>query len=115
MKNFNKISKEKWIQLKRNADMYEVVGYQFGKNVTYDEVKVLVFLLPGELSPIQHLPLPEGMLLAWCKTWHGPKTLCNEQTSCRTSYLPQLLLNVEALKVSVLQSLNLVAPVKQKL
>jgi len=24
MKNFNKISKEKWIQLKRNADMYEV-------------------------------------------------------------------------------------------
>ena len=31
MKNFNKISKEKWIQLKRNADMYEVVGYQFGK------------------------------------------------------------------------------------
>ena len=40
MKNFNKISKEKWIQLKRNDDMYEVVGYQFGKNVTYDEVKV---------------------------------------------------------------------------
>ena len=40
MKNFNKISKEKWIQLKRNADMYEVVGYQFGKSVTYNEVKV---------------------------------------------------------------------------
>lgn len=40
MKNFNKISKEKWQQLKQNADMYEVVGYQFGKNVTYDEVKV---------------------------------------------------------------------------
>ena len=40
MKNFNKISKEKWQQLKRNADMYEVVGYQLGKNVTYDEVKV---------------------------------------------------------------------------
>ena len=40
MKNFNKISKEKWQQLKRNADMYEVVGYQFGKSVTYNEVKV---------------------------------------------------------------------------
>ena len=40
MKNFNKISKEKWSQLKNIADMYEVVGYQFGKNVTYNEVKV---------------------------------------------------------------------------
>ena len=40
MKNFNKISREKWNQLKRIADMYEVVGYQFGKNVTYNEVKV---------------------------------------------------------------------------
>ena len=39
MKNFNKISKEKWIQLKRNADMYEVVGYQFGKNVVELEGK----------------------------------------------------------------------------
>ncbi len=40
MKNFNKISREKWNQLKRIADMYEVVGYQFSKNVTYNEVKV---------------------------------------------------------------------------
>jgi hypothetical protein len=40
MKNFNKISREKWSQLKNIADMYEVVGYQFGKNVTYNEVKV---------------------------------------------------------------------------
>ena len=40
MKNFNKISREKWNQLKRIADMYEVVGYQGGKNVNYDEVKV---------------------------------------------------------------------------
>ena len=40
MKNFNKISRAKWNQLKSIADMYEVVGYQFGKNVTYDEVKV---------------------------------------------------------------------------
>ena len=37
MKNFNKISREKWNQLKRIADMYEVVGYQFGKSVTYNE------------------------------------------------------------------------------
>ena len=41
MKNFNKISREKWNQLKRIADMYEVVGYQFGKSVTYNEVQVL--------------------------------------------------------------------------
>ena len=40
MKNFNKISRKKWNQLKRIADMYEVVGYQFGKSVTYNEVKV---------------------------------------------------------------------------
>ena len=40
MKKFNKISRDKWNQLVTYADMYEVVGYQFGKNVTYDEVKV---------------------------------------------------------------------------
>ena len=40
MKTFHKFSKEKWNKLKRNADQYEVVGYQFGKNVTYNEVKV---------------------------------------------------------------------------
>jgi len=40
MKKFNKISREKWNQLKRSSDMFEVVGYQFGKNVTYNEVKV---------------------------------------------------------------------------
>ena len=39
MSKFNKISREKWNQLKRVADMYEVVGYQFGKSVTYNEVK----------------------------------------------------------------------------
>ena len=40
MKNFNKISKAKWNQLVTYADMYEVVGYQYGKNVVYNEVKV---------------------------------------------------------------------------
>ena len=40
MKTFHKISKEKWNQLKQIADMYEVVGYQWGKNVNYSEVKV---------------------------------------------------------------------------
>jgi hypothetical protein len=40
MKTFHKISKDTWNKLKRNADQYEVVGYQFGKNVTYNEVKV---------------------------------------------------------------------------
>ena len=40
MVTFNKISKTKWNQLKGIADQYEVVGYQYGKNVTYNEVKV---------------------------------------------------------------------------
>jgi hypothetical protein len=40
MKNFNKISRDKWNQLVTYADMYEVVGYQYGKNVVYNEVKV---------------------------------------------------------------------------
>ena len=40
MKNFNKISKAKWNQLVTYADMYEVVGYQYGKNFVYNEVKV---------------------------------------------------------------------------
>jgi hypothetical protein len=40
MKNFNKVSRAKWNQLKNMADMYEVVGYQWGKNVNYSEVKV---------------------------------------------------------------------------
>ena len=40
MVTFNKISKAKWSQLKQTSDMYEVVGYQFGKKVTYNEVKV---------------------------------------------------------------------------
>ena len=39
MKNFNKISKAKWNQLVTYADMYEVVGYQYGKNVVYNETK----------------------------------------------------------------------------
>jgi hypothetical protein len=33
MKKFNKISRDKWNQLKNIADMFEVVGYQYGKNV----------------------------------------------------------------------------------
>ena len=40
MKKFNKISRDKWNQLVTYADMYEVVGYQYGKNVVYNEVKV---------------------------------------------------------------------------
>ena len=40
MKKFNKISREKWNQLKRVADMYEEVGVQYGKNVTYSEIQV---------------------------------------------------------------------------
>ena len=40
MKNYNKISRDKWNQLVTYADMYEVVGYQYGKNVVYNEVKV---------------------------------------------------------------------------
>jgi hypothetical protein len=40
MKKFNKISREKWNQLKSIADMYEAVGTQYGKNVIYDEVVV---------------------------------------------------------------------------
>ncbi len=40
MKNFNKISRDKWNQLVTYADMYEVVGYQYGKNVVYNEVKI---------------------------------------------------------------------------
>jgi hypothetical protein len=40
MKTFHKISKEKWKQLRNIADMYEVVGCQWGKNVSYHEVKV---------------------------------------------------------------------------
>ena len=40
MKNFNKISRAKWNQLVTYADMYGVVGYQYGKNVVYNEVKV---------------------------------------------------------------------------
>ena len=40
MANYNKISRDKWKQLKNTADQYEVVGSQSGKNVNYDEVKV---------------------------------------------------------------------------
>jgi len=40
MKTFHKISKDTWKSLKRNADQYEVVGSQYGKKVTYNEVKV---------------------------------------------------------------------------
>jgi hypothetical protein len=40
MKKYNKISREKWNQLKNIADMFEVVGYQYGKNVVYNEVMV---------------------------------------------------------------------------
>ena len=40
MSNYNKISRDKWKQLKNIADMYEVVGYQYGKNVVYNEVKI---------------------------------------------------------------------------
>jgi hypothetical protein len=36
MIKFNKISKTKWNQLKGTADQYEVVGYQYGKNVVYN-------------------------------------------------------------------------------
>ncbi len=40
MKTFHKISKDTWKALKHNADQYEVVGSQYGKKVTYNEVKV---------------------------------------------------------------------------
>jgi len=40
MRKFNKISRAKWEQLKNIADMFEVVGSQYGKNVVYSEVKV---------------------------------------------------------------------------
>jgi len=40
MSKYNKISRAKWEQLKDIADMFEVVGYQYGKKVVYNEVKV---------------------------------------------------------------------------
>ena len=40
MKKYSRISKARWELLKQVADMYEVVGYQYGKNNTYYEVKV---------------------------------------------------------------------------
>lgn len=40
MNKYNKISRDKWNQLKNISDMFEVVGYQYGKNVVYNEVKV---------------------------------------------------------------------------
>jgi len=40
MSKFNKISRAKWEQLRSAADMFEVVGSQYGKNVVYNEVKV---------------------------------------------------------------------------
>lgn len=40
MKKFGKISRARWKYLKEFSDMFEVVGYQYGKNVTYCEVKV---------------------------------------------------------------------------
>jgi hypothetical protein len=38
--NYSRISKSRWKHLKQVADMYEVVGFQRGKNNTYCEVKV---------------------------------------------------------------------------
>jgi hypothetical protein len=40
MEKYSRISKARWELLKQVADMYEVVGYQYGKNNTYYEVKV---------------------------------------------------------------------------
>jgi len=40
MKKFSKISRTRWNHLKEFSDMFEVVGYQYGKNTTYCEVKV---------------------------------------------------------------------------
>jgi hypothetical protein len=40
MEKYNRIGRARWRYLKETADMYEVVGYQYGKNNTYCEVKV---------------------------------------------------------------------------
>ena len=37
---YNRISRSRWQYLKQSSDMYEVVGYQYGKKNTYLEVKV---------------------------------------------------------------------------
>lgn len=37
---YYRISRNRWKHLKQVADMYEVVGYQYGKKNTYCEVKV---------------------------------------------------------------------------
>ena len=37
---YNRISRSRWKHLKTYSDMYEVVGYQYGKKNTYLEVKV---------------------------------------------------------------------------
>ena len=38
--NYNRIGRDRWKYLKAYSDMYEVVGYQYGKKNTYLEVKV---------------------------------------------------------------------------
>jgi len=37
---YNRIGRDRWKYLKQYSDMYEVVGYQYGKKNTYLEVKV---------------------------------------------------------------------------
>ena len=37
---YNRIGRDRWKHLKQYSDMYEVVGYQYGKKNTYLEVKV---------------------------------------------------------------------------